>query len=63
MMVCKSAIFNLLDLVRYLFLNYLKVSMRTLVWSWIWGGEVMLNEESFVRNFLVLDLRCWVSEG
>ena len=44
---CKSAFFNILDVVWYLSWNYLMVSMHVFVKSMIGGRAVMLKEESF----------------
>ena len=52
MVVCKSVF---LYFVWYLSWNSLKVSIRVLVWSWIWDRAVMLNEESLQGISL-----CWI---
>ena len=60
---CKSALFNILDLVWYLSWNSLMMSMRVLVRSWIWGRAVMLKEESFLKEFLCIGFLLWVRGG
>ena len=59
-MACKNAFFNILGLAWYLSWNSLMVSMCVLVRSWIWGSMEMLKDESFLRNFSILDLCCGV---
>ena len=48
---CKSALFNFLDLVWYLFWNSLMVSMHVLVRSWILGKGGNVEGRDFLRNF------------
>ena len=60
---CKSELFNILDLVWYLFWSSLMLSVHVLVRTWIWGRAVMLKEESFLRDFSLLDVCCGVRVG
>lgn len=52
MVVCKSVFFVFCMVFIW---NSLKVSIRVLVWSWIWDRAVMLNEESLQGISL-----CWI---